>query len=344
MAELVQWLQLTPSPIAAFIVACLCAVAIFKIFEWLDKKIRGPNRQTIIDMLNPGSGDHQASSAKAIREIFDRFYALHRDTSTDRASTPPPSGPYWEPLLKQRAVLRSSIITTVVSIILTYFIFKSVIAGAVNTSVPPSGAHPVTFWSGVDVPFLWGMPVNIVSDYLALFVIRMWLVNDQLTTRQAFWHAPLAGILLVISFMGLRIVLYLMVISISGGAVYDALHNLNLRGDDPHGPRSWSYIGLFNKETSSQIFWSLFKMHGPGALAALLVHLWLPLFAICVYVMKSRYYTLYAAKYVEGYLEKDHELEALGFVMAALVFVGTLSLYLVVWWFAPAPASVLGQV
>jgi hypothetical protein len=55
---------------------------------------------------------------------------------------------------------------------------------------------------------------------------------------------------------------------------------------------------------------------------ALLVHLWLPLFALCVGLLKGLNYFLLAANAAKWFLKrgKDHPLEAVGFVAAPLVF------------------------
>jgi hypothetical protein len=42
-----------------------------------------------------------------------------------------------------------------------------------------------------------------------LFVIRRWLTAEEVTARDALFTAPLAGILLVISFTGLRLVFFI---------------------------------------------------------------------------------------------------------------------------------------
>jgi hypothetical protein len=52
--------------------------------------------------------------------------------------------------------------------------------------------------AGLDFAFRWGVPVNIIFDYLALYVIRGWLDTLELTPTQALLRGPLAGILLVL--------------------------------------------------------------------------------------------------------------------------------------------------
>jgi hypothetical protein len=65
---------------------------------------------------------------------------------------------------------------------------------------------------------------------------------------------------------------------------------------------------------------------------ALLVHLWLPLFAISVVLLKGLNYFLLAAKTAQWFLKrgKDHPLEAVGFVAAPLVFIGATAVQLLV--------------
>jgi len=59
-------------------------------------------------------------------------------------------------------------------------------------------------------------------------------------------------------------------------------------------------------------------------LAGLIVHLWLPFFALCLVVLKRLNYILLAVNRVQWFLEggKDHPLDALGLVAAPLVFFG----------------------
>jgi hypothetical protein len=58
------------------------------------------------------------------------------------------------------------------------------------------------------------------------------------------------------------------------------------------------------------------------SVGALIVHLWLPFFALCVGILKGLNYFLLAAHTAQWFLKrgKDHPLEAIGFVATPLVF------------------------
>jgi hypothetical protein len=74
------------------------------------------------------------------------------------------------------------------------------------------------------------------------------------------------------------------------------------------------------------------NLFGAANIAALLVHLWLPFFALCVGVLKGMNYLLLATKQVQWFIKrgKDHPLDALGFVATPLVFFGAVAVQMLV--------------
>src|SRR5258708_4525759 len=66
--------------------------------------------------------------------------------------------------------------------------------------------------------------------------------------------------------------------------------------------------------------------------SALVVHLWLPYFALCVSLVKGLNYLLLAVNKAQWFLKrgKDHPLEAIGFVAAPLMFLGAVAVQMLV--------------
>jgi hypothetical protein len=63
-----------------------------------------------------------------------------------------------------------------------------------------------------------------------------------------------------------------------------------------------------------EIFGPLFIIQWPSALAALIVHLWLPLVAFCVFLLRT-------AGFFHRFLGEKYPLEAIGMAAAIVVFV-----------------------
>jgi hypothetical protein len=200
----------------------------------------------------------------------------------------------WTPFQAWWALVSSGAMAFGITYVLTYYVFLD----------PKSWS----FTKGVDTTFWSGILVNIVSDYLAVLVIRRWLADganprtseansqtDRATPQKALFFALFAGLLLVISFTGLRLACFITVIEFS---------NLYFPGDtgpcfpfDPAGfcglgPAASSqeaapfYLGKW-QNTAVQPMWPhLVNLHLPGVLAASVVHIWLPAFALSAYGLK----------------------------------------------------------
>lgn len=148
--------------------------------------------------------------------------------------------------------------------------------------------------------FWTGMFVNILSDYMALFVIRKWLEEDakgsqgtggrssrdkakeeSLEGLQALFGI-LAGVLLVISFTGLRLAVSMVVsLFFDPPSVPDGLHSAFVQINDK------THFVTWDDETVRELGKQIGILHLPGVLAASIVHLWLPGLAIFVYMLRA---------------------------------------------------------
>jgi hypothetical protein len=332
------WLLDNPGKLSQWIIAALFT---YFFFDWLDSNASPQAKAAIADWLDPrarvladrlgATANNRSAVARAIRELFDRIYTmpiltvailavlrrtplrqtllfrtlLHR-TAPDRHYVQRSGDPYWAPLLSWRAFWRSALITLVATLILTYVIFKS----------PDKGVHNA---------FLSGVLINILFDYLALYVIRMWLVADDVSAWKALFGAPGAGILLVISFMGLRMFAFLAIDPGSCHLFEPAPGVCDRAGTDADGA---SYLARWDIVAVQNMLPPLSSLQFPGGLAACLVHLWLPLFALCVGILKFSYFVLRTFNVVQWFLGRDHQLKAIGVIATPLVAVAVLLLQL----------------
>jgi hypothetical protein len=108
--------------------------------------------------------DSETDVAKATLALFDLVYTIplrlmphgrDRRQKLDRAD--------WTPFKAWWALTSSGVIALIITVILTYFVFPSY----------RDGGHII---DGVHTAFFSGIAVNIISDYLAVLVIRRWLV------------------------------------------------------------------------------------------------------------------------------------------------------------------------
>jgi hypothetical protein len=144
-----------PLPLYVFAATCL-------FFLMLDLMADDRARAAISEWLKPRNVSVPATAAaNAIRAVFDLFYALPLlFTARGRAYKRTLGPTDWTPFKAWWALVPSALIAVISTFVLTYYVFTSS-RTEVNT----------TFWSGI--------AVNIISNYLALFVIRRWLFTDE---------------------------------------------------------------------------------------------------------------------------------------------------------------------
>jgi hypothetical protein len=260
-----------------FITPVIYAAATYGFFHWLDKKVSEPAKRAISSWLEPKEYD-RAAVAAAILELFDNVYT--------------------RPLLAWRAFIRSALITLVISVVLVYEIagFGTYVEIHLGAVVRRSLFNAIV--DTLSLPSF--LAVNIVSDFIALFIIRRWLCSPGLNPIKALILGPVIGMLLVFACVQLRITL---------DTVYKLSFTYNMTTVSGLSIRTLLY--QFNLTTG-----------GAVTLAAFIVHLWLPFFALCVGVLKGINYVLWPTKQAQWFLKrgKDHPLDAIGFVAAPLVF------------------------
>lgn len=245
-----------------FTTPLIYAAATYGFFLWLDKKASGLAKRAISGWLEPTPYD-KAAVAAAILELFDKVYT--------------------RPLLAWRAFRRSALITTTV-----------IVVGVFEITLPAL-SELVSLGSRIMLSILF--MTNIMSDYVALFVIRWLLITFRLRPVRALILGPLVGILLVLFMYAFFILLIpIMIFEI-----------LKLNFTMPPVPQVPD-----DRVSLAQII----------IYSSLIVHLWLPFFSISVALTKMLTYVLLAAKRVQWFLKrgKDHPLEAIGFVAAPLAF------------------------
>src|SRR5215470_16016751 len=141
------------------------ASAAYGFFHWLDRKASGPAKRAISGWLEPREHD-KAAVAAAIVELFDRVYT--------------------RPLSTWRAFSRSAAISLVVMVAIFYEL------------VPRPNPQ---VWDGsakMNTSIAIFMISNLVSDYIALFIVRRLLVALGLNPFRALLAGPMVGIGLVV--------------------------------------------------------------------------------------------------------------------------------------------------
>jgi hypothetical protein len=262
-----------------FATPVLYAGATYRFFHWLDRKASGPAKKAISGWLEPREYDGAAVAA-AILEVFDRIYS--------------------QPLEARQAFFRSASISTAVWVV----------------SIYEFALQPLHItWLHSKLLFLVLFCSVIMSDYIALFLIRHFLVNNIFTPVKATLIAPLLGIVMVLIgyFLGFIV-----------SAITYTLFSLPLSILDIN----WVITGDYTLEAiEANRYVGIISL-----LTGLVVHLWLPFFALCVGLLKGLNYILLATKRVQWFIKrgKDHPFDALGFVGAALVFFGAVAVQMLV--------------
>jgi hypothetical protein len=144
---------------------------------------------------------------------------------------------------------------------------------------------------------------NILIDYVSLFFVRSWLRKAKDSVAMSLVFGPALGMIIVIVSMVCRELIFLRLFVIADN-------------DDPF----WS-LALINLSSNFiSLFWGSFSI------AAMAVHLWLPLFGVGVGVLKGINYLRVAVGWAQWFIKqgRHHPLDAVGYVAAVLVFVVTI--------------------
>jgi hypothetical protein len=204
---------------------------------------------------------------------------------------------YTHPLLTWRTFVRSALITYLVTGVILYssgFTFSADISRAEHYIDWPLKIFTMSLFV-----------VNTLSDYVALFMIRYFLANKYINPFLALVIGPGIGVLFVVFCISVRALIFIFSITLEAHASIPPMSN------------NWGLI----------LFLMMNKIFLMTSVGALLVHLWLPFFALCVGLLKGLNYLLLAAHTAQWFLKrgKDHPLEAVGFVAAPLVFLGVVA-------------------
>jgi hypothetical protein len=161
-------------------------------------------------------------------------------------------------------------------------------------------------WAGVLVNIGSIVAGNILSDYLSLFVIRRWLIIGANQPLLALITGGVVGVIIVFVLNYLFTVLGWSIILPDKDREYDS-------------PLSLSVIVLH--------FYSLFDFQAPElvslVLPALIIHLWLPLFAVALLSAKLLNWFARVSQWMQWFIKqgRDHPLDAVGYAAALIVFV-----------------------
>ncbi len=258
--------------------------AVFGIFAWLDRKASNEARLVLASRLSSISYDRKAISA-AIVEMFDRVYT--------------------NPLLTWKEFGRSAWISTAVTFV-AFLNFGWWLSDLLTSDV--------LITHGL-IPLI----SNILSDYISLLVVRWWLATN--------WKSPLVQITIG-SLIGAIIVFLLYLVRLwFGSFVGDWI----LNWDNPfmfsikdriHDAVGSAQAGLWvTSESSLADKWN--EIRSELVLAAVAVHLWLPLFGVGIAVIRTARYLSQPVVFIQWFLDQGdkHPYEAVGYVVATLVFI-----------------------
>jgi hypothetical protein len=247
-------------------VAFSYAAAFYTGFLYLDRNVSAPATKAIAFWLKPVSLD-SSSVGNAMVEVFDRVYTY--------------------PLWHWRPMLRSFLITLIVSIIIYYELdaFRD---------LKQNYRYLALF-----------VLANAVSDYISLFVVRRWLVMAGVRPLFALVSGAVVGILIVyVMYLGRTVILSILDIVEQGGI------------DSTYFESWWGFIryGIQGEDIET-------------VLPALVVHLWLPLLALSVLIIKIFNLFVQTVGWTQWFFkgEDKHPLRAVGKVASALLLCGVLA-------------------
>jgi hypothetical protein len=272
------------------------AAMTYSLFLYAEKKASAQAKRAISEWLNkPLLPYDKAAVAAAMLEVFDRIFT--------------------RPLWGWRAMLRSALFSIVMMLI--YFYEKSLLP-AYGSLIIESSEHLFGPSSG---PMIFALaevasPIiaNIIADYISLFVVRRWLsVAGQKPMFALFTSWVVAALIILLLYWVRDFVM-------TGSIIYF----------DGFGPASfrdvWTVItGAFSYSIGMWMGYMASHDYDVNILfvPAVAIHLWLPLFALSVWLVQGTNYLGFAAAKMQWFLKRGQQrpLEAIGFVAAALVFV-----------------------
>jgi hypothetical protein len=260
------------------------AAAAYGFFHWLDENASDEAKAALARTMR--WKDYKSEQvASALVEVFDRIYTY--------------------PLLRWRAFFRSLLFTTVVSAI---FLFE----------VGRRGLTGRTVW------WLVALFVNVVTDYLSLFVIRPLLVRSGTKPVIGLTLAAASGAAIVYAANLLRwrlLSYYVCALFVKGNAALSLRVSLRVSLRDC----------FFNPGVAAIFGWPIHFMPTFVDLfyvwPALAVFVWLPLFALGILTARLLTPMSWIVGRAQWFLKegKEHPLKAIGCVAAVVVLLGTVA-------------------
>jgi hypothetical protein len=259
----------------------LYGVGTYAFFHWLDSNASDEAKAAFARLLDAKHYDNTAISA-AILEFFDRVYTY--------------------PLFSWRAFRRSVSITTIVSAIYFYetgpyqesFDFIFVLQDEVSKlkgSLLLQWAAFIGAWMGY--AFVLGsiLFINILSDFISLFLIRRWFLIAG--------NRPIAALLVS--------TLSVLVVIVVSGVLRDIFFGI----DSDSGVAKDTYAMLRTPFTL--------------IIPALVVLIWMPLLGVSLVIVRSINVFSPLVQNAQWFLRegKEHPLNAVGLVGGIIVFFGT---------------------
>lgn len=246
------------------------AVAAYGLFAWLDANASAEAKATLANTMKLGKLE-QKKLALVLVELFDRLYTY--------------------PLLSWRAFVRSMIFTLLVTAVFS-FEFPEL-----TYRMNPSDMKQTTF------TFALSMLCNVVTDYIALFIIRPWLKWCGSKPVSALVSGTIIGILVVLIGATARwLALYL----------FMGLWN---------APGSRSMYGAMGDAAQVVLYTYVF------AAPATVVFAWLPLFAIGILVARIWGLSSWLVGKAQWFFKdgREHPLKMIGYVAGLVTFIISVS-------------------
>jgi hypothetical protein len=259
------------------------AAATYAVFIWLDNNASDDVTEVISSWLH-GRSQRKPDFGNVIVNAFDWIYT--------------------SPLMQIKALRRSAAVSTTIWL-LSYFIPWSVEFNFLpKESVFWNVAHDSSFIS-LAIGVMITLPFVILSDYISLFVVRGFLVLASAHPIKASIGAFTVGYFIITSLFSVLVSAMFYVVL--------ALKLAVVTGDPAESLVRAIYVVLF----------ILFGNYFLGILApALIIHLWLPLFALSSLVIKVVYWMFRAVESAQWFLKQGdaHPFKAIGIVATIIVF------------------------
>jgi hypothetical protein len=209
---------------------------------------------------------------------------------------------YPQPLSSLRTFLRSAAFSSIVT---SLALFRLLVV------LPELSAGDVFYLRWVTAAILG----NIISDWLSLFVIRKWLLYAGERPIFSLISGIIVGSTVIVLVFFIRDSSMVLTDVVRHGGVFFTWNTVLAIGD-------WF---VFFLQAVRNLILLRTDVSAMPLFAAIAVHLWLPLFAISVIILQVFSGSLWAAGRAQWFLKQGqhHPLQAVGYVAAAIVFIGT---------------------